>query len=182
MIGDPRYTCERLDQHHDRASFKCAREPALEQYITDAGRARRDNDRNVSAVYVLLDTSQNDRIAGYFTLSNLSLIPDRVPRELAKKMPRYDSWGAVKLGRMARHDDYAGIGLGSILIARAFARALAVAKQSGSFALVVDAKNGKLAKWYTDLGFRPLPGSPTTLLITNATMAAYLEALTKHAS
>lgn len=178
MIGEPRFRQERLGQQHDRASFTCTREATLERYLTDPGRAARENKRNVSAVYVLLDTTQGDRIAGYFTISNTTLIPALVPVDVAKKLPRYDSWGAVKLGRMARHDEYAGLGPGSILIVRAFSVALSVAEQSGSLALVVDAKNETLAAWYVNQGFRPLPESPLTLFITNAQMAAYVEALT----
>jgi GNAT superfamily N-acetyltransferase len=179
MIGEPRFTCERLDHLHDRASFKCVREDILEKYLTDRGRALRENDRNVTAVYVLLDTMQNNRIAGYFTISNSSLIPERVPPKLAKKMPRYDSWGVVKLGRMARHDDYAKSGIGTILVARTFAQAIAIAEKSGSFALVVDAKNERLARWYAELGFEPMPDSVLTLMIANETMIASLKALEK---
>jgi len=179
MIGEPRFTCERLDHHHDRASFQCIREPTLEKYLTDAGRALRENNRSVSAVYVLLDTRQGHRIAGYFTISNSSLVPERVPPKLARKLPRYDSWGVVKLGRMARNDDYASAGVGTLLIARAFSQAISIAAQSGSFALVVNAKNEQLAKWYAAHGFEPLPDSPLTLIIANAAMAAYIEALTR---
>jgi len=178
VIGEPRFRQERLGQQHDRASFRCAREEKLERYLTDPGRAARENNRNVSAVYVLLDTSQGDRIAGCFTISNTTLIPARVPLDIAKKLPRYDSWGTVKLGRMARHDEYAGLGLGSILIVRAFSVALSIAEQSGSLALVVDAKNETLAAWYVSQGLRALPESPLTLFITNAQMAAFVEALT----
>jgi GNAT superfamily N-acetyltransferase len=178
MIGEPRFRQERLGQQHDRASFKCGREPTLERYLIDPGRAARENDRNVSAVYVLLDTTQSDCIAGYFTISNTTLVPASVPLDISKKLPRYESWGAVKLGRMARHDEYDGLGLGSILVLRAFSVALSIAERSGSFALVVDAKNERLAAWYVDRGFRALPESPLTVFITNSQMAAYLEAFT----
>jgi hypothetical protein len=147
----------------------------LERYFVDQGRAKRDNDRNVSAVYVLVDTAERNRIAGYFTISNTSLLPAEMPATIAKKLNRYDRWGAVKLGRMARHDDFPKLGLGDILLARAFSVALSIADQSGSLALVVDAKNDRLAQWYAAAGFQAFPDAPLRLFIVNLTMAAYLE-------
>ncbi len=177
MIGEPRFVLERLGQHHDRASFKCTREPTLERYLTDPGRANRDNSRHVSAVYLLVDSVSQGRIAGYFTVSNTILVPESVPPDVAKRLPTYDSWGAVKLGRMARDDRYAEFGLGPILLLRAFEIALSVSEQSGSFALVVDAKNEQLAAWYAQHGLRPLPATPLKLFITNANMALVLESM-----
>lgn len=177
MIGGPRFILERLGQHHDRASFTCAREPTLERYLTDPGRANRDNSRHISAVYLLIDTTLDGRIAGYFTVSNTILVPDVVPADIAKRLPRYDSWGAVKLGRMARDDRYAEFSLGPVLLAEAFAIALSISEQSGSFALVVDAKNEQLAAWYAKHGLRRLLDAPRKLFITNANMALILERL-----
>jgi ribosomal protein S18 acetylase RimI-like enzyme len=76
---------------------------------------------------------------------------------------------------MARHDAYAQQGVGPILIARAFAQTLTIAQSSGSFALIVDAKNDALAKWYERLGFTPFLDRPRQLFIPNGVMAAYLE-------
>jgi len=126
---------------------------------------------------VLLDTMQDNRIAGYFTISNTSLLPAEMPAQIAKKLNRYDRWGAVKLGRMARHDDFPNFGLGDILLTRAFSIALSVAEQSGSLALVVDAKNERLGEWYTGAGFQAFPDTPLRLFIVNLAMAAYLETM-----
>ncbi|MDP9024509.1 MAG: hypothetical protein M3N13_03920 [Candidatus Eremiobacteraeota bacterium] len=78
---------------------------------------------------------------------------------------------------MARHDDYAGSGLGAILVAHAFNLALDVAKRSGSFSLVVDAKNLDLSRWYVALGFTPFIDKPLMLFIVNETMKSYLDAV-----
>jgi ribosomal protein S18 acetylase RimI-like enzyme len=128
-------------------------------------------------VYVLLDIGAGRKIAGFFTLSNASVIPANVPSALAKKLPRYDSWGCVRLGRLARDDAYANRGIGPILLAHAFQVALAIATRSGSFAMLVDAKNDGLATWYERLGFQRLTDRRHTLVISNATMAAYHERL-----
>lgn len=155
----------------------CAREPELQRYFVDPGRAKRDNDRNVSGVYVLIDTQRGERIAGFFTISNTSIFPAQLPSVIKKKLNLYDHWGALRLGRMARHDDYAGFDLGLILVARAFSIALAIAEHTGSVAMVVDAKNDALVGWYAAAGFLQFPDTPRTLYIVNQSMAAYLQAL-----
>jgi GNAT superfamily N-acetyltransferase len=177
VIGEPRFIHERLGPHHDRVSFLCRREPVLSAYLIDPARGLRGNSHNISAVYCLLDTAADRKIAGFFTVSNATVIPTSVPPNISKRLPRYDSWGCVKLGRMARHDDYAGEGVGPILVARALAVALSIAESSGSFAMLVDAKNERLAAWCEGLGFQRLLDRPLALFITNATMAAYLERL-----
>lgn len=177
MIGEPKFVLERLGQHHDRASFLCSREPVLQSYLVDAARAVKDNNRNVSAVYVLLDTEHNHKIAGYFTLSNCRIVPDTLPGNVARKLNTYPDWGATKLGRMARDDSYHGSDIGTILVARAFYVALQVAELSGTVALVVDAKNDGLVSWYQDRGFISLLDASRTLFITNANMRAYLAAI-----
>ena len=78
---------------------------------------------------------------------------------------------------MARHDDYAGLDLGLILVARAFSTALAIAEHTGSVAMVVDAKNDALVSWYAAAGFQSFPDTPRTLYMMNKSMAAYLDAM-----
>jgi len=148
----------------------------LEAYLVDDGRALRENARAISAVYLLIENA-NDRIAGYFTIANATVVPASIPKPIARKLPTYDRWPAVKLGRMARHDEYAGQGIGPILVARAFAIALEVAKKSATFALLVDAKNPALAAWYASLGFQPFTDAPLSLFILNRTMREYVDQL-----
>jgi len=137
----------------------------------------KDNNRNVSAVYVLLDTDRDRKVAGYFTLSNCRIVPDTLPGSVAKKLNAYPDWGATKLGRMARDDFYGGYDIGTVLVARAFRVALRVAELSGTVALVVDAKNDRLVAWYRGRGFIPFLNATRTLFMTNANMHAYLEAI-----
>jgi hypothetical protein len=152
----------------------CAREQTLQGYLTDNGRAVRDNARNVSAVYVLLDTLKEKKIVGYYTASNCVIVPSELPLDMRKKLNRYESWGAVKLGRMARDDSYADYGVGPILLSYAFRTAIEVQKLSGSIGLVVDAKNERLVRWYAEHGVVALIDHPSTLFIMNATMTDFL--------
>ena len=169
-IGGPRFVCQRLDNQHKRASFSCSREPTLRAYLTDDSRAIRENKRSITAVHVITDAENSDRIAGYFTLSNTSIIPNSLPDSIAKKLPRYDRWPATLLGRMARDDRYAGDDLGAILLGNALEITIQITKLSASMSLIVEAKNEKLAAWYAERGFSPFPETPKRLFMVNATI------------
>ena len=174
IIGGPRFECERLDEHHQRASFSCTREPALQTYLAEDARAIRENKRSITAVHLIIDEKNGDKIAGYFTLSNTSIIPSALPNAIAKKLPRYDHWPATLLGRMARDDRYAGENLGTTLVGNALEMTMQITTLSASLALIVDAKNDALAVWYRQLGFTPFPDDPNRLFMVNATIADLL--------
>jgi GNAT superfamily N-acetyltransferase len=137
----------------------------------------REHERGVCAVHVLVDTEiEPPKIAGYFTLSSETIVPAELPARVAKRYPRYPRWGAVKLGRMARDDAYANLGLGVTLVRAAFQVVLRVG-DIGSIAIVVDAKNARLASWYErTCGFTPFDTRPLTLFIMRPTMQELLDA------
>jgi len=167
-----RFHLERLARSHDRSSFRCsADEGTLQRYFTDDSRALREHERGVCTVHVLLDDAlAPPKIAGYFTLASETIVPAELPAAIAKKYPRYPRWGAVKLGRMARDDGYAGEQLGVTLVRAAFDVVLR-SDAIGAIAMVVDAKNVRLARWYQNTcGFTPFAERPLTLFIMKTTM------------
>lgn len=173
-LGEPQFLLARLDDNHRRAFFRCSREPALESYLRDDARGLRENARSVAAVHVLLDTERDGAIAGFFTLSNTSIIPAALPKSIQRKLPKYDHWPATLLGRMARHDDYAEHDLGTIILGLAFEQHLRVAERSASLAMIVDAKNPRLADWYGERGFVRFPDQASRLFIMNQSMSDYV--------
>ena len=58
-------------------------------------------------------------IAGYYTLASASILLSDLPETLAKKLPRYPSVPAVRMGRLAVSDSFKGKGLGAALLADA---------------------------------------------------------------
>jgi GNAT superfamily N-acetyltransferase len=173
-LGGPQFRLERLDDDQRRAFFRCSREPALESYLRDDARGLRENARSVAAVHVLLDTERDGAIAGFFTLSNTSVIPAALPKAIQRKLSKYDHWPATLLGRMARHDDYAEHDLGTILLGLAFEQHLRVAERSAALAMIVDAKNPRLATWYTERGFTRFPDQTSKLFVMNQSMSDFL--------
>ena len=87
-----------------------------------------------------------------------------------KRLPRYQSIPAVRIGRLAVAQHFQGCGLGKALLADATLKAIAAAP--ASFALLVDAKNDQAVEFYKYHGFRQLSNSPKILFLSLATADA----------
>lgn len=146
------YRFELFGERHKplRGSFSCG-EGALDAYLKK--RARQEMDKRIAVVYVLLDESEG-RIAGYYTLSSLSV---ELPEDTRKGLPKYPEYPATLLGRLAVDDEYQGRGLGKRLLLDALGRSLAGSRAVASYAVITDAKNEAAEAFYTRYGFLPLP-------------------------
>ena len=132
-----------------RASFSCGEE-ALEEYLKT--RARREMDHRIAVVYVLYDAAE-ERIAGYYTLSSLSV---ELPEEMRRTLPRYPEYPATLIGRLAVDEGYQGLGLGKRILFDALGRALVGSRTVASYAVITDAKNEQAQAFYSRFGFLPL--------------------------
>ena len=121
--------------------------------------------RRVASCFVALD--DRDRIAGYYTLSSFGILLSDLPADVSKRLPRYPTVPATRVGRLAVDQEFKGIGLGSALLADALDRA--ARSEIASFALIVDAKDEDAARFYRHHGFIALPSSPLTLFLPLAT-------------
>lgn len=109
-------------------------------------------DKRIAVVYVLLDRAE-ERIAGYYTLSSLSV---ELPEDASKGLPKYPEYPATLLGRLAVDNSYQGEGLGGRILLDALGRALAGSRAVASYAVVTDAKNEQAEAFYERYGFSPL--------------------------
>ncbi|MDH2431060.1 GNAT family N-acetyltransferase [Pokkaliibacter sp. MBI-7] len=152
-----------LNAAHDRAAFDCGSE-SLDRYLRE--QATQDMRRRVAACFVALDGEQ--RIAGFYTLASASLLLADLPAEEGKKLPRYPTVPAVRMGRLAVDQAFKGQGLGGALLADALERA--VRSEIAAYALMVDAKDEMASSFYQHHGFIALPDSPLTLFLPLATV------------
>ena len=152
-----------LDAAHDRAAFLSDSEP-LNRYLRE--QVTLDIRRRVTACFVALAGGQ--RIAGYYTLSSASLLLADLPAGTGKKLPRYPTVPAVRMGRLAVDRAFKGKGLGGALLADALDRAARA--EIAAFALIVDAKDEEAGAFYRHHGFISLPDSPLTLFLPLATV------------
>jgi ribosomal protein S18 acetylase RimI-like enzyme len=154
-----------LERHHDRTRFSSGSEP-LDRYFRE--QVTQDLRRRVTACFVALTPAQ--RIAGFYTLASSSVCLADLPSPLRKKLPRYPSVPAVRLGRLAVDQDFTGQGLGGALLADALARVLRA--EIAAYALVVDALDESAAAFYAHHGFLRLPNQALTLFLPLATVRA----------
>lgn len=147
-----------LDASHDRATFNSGSEP-LDRYFQQ--QVTQDVRRRVAACFVALASEQ--RIAGFYTLASASLLLADLPASVGKKLPRYPTVPAVRMGRLAVDREFKGRGLGAALLADALNRA--ARSDIAAYALMVDAKDDSAAAFYRHHGFIALPDSPSTLFL-----------------
>lgn len=153
-----------LDGTHERSGFN-SNVSALDNYFRQ--QVSQDVRRNVAACFVALDDKES--VAGYYTLASSSVLLNELPPAVAKKLPRYPSVPAVRMGRLAVDQAYKGQGLGAALLADALMRA--VRAEIAAYALLVDAKDVTAAAFYRHHGFIALPEAPLTLFLPLASAA-----------
>lgn len=147
-----RYECLQLGKQHDRRLFDCG-VPVLNDYLSRS--ASQDVKRNVSAVFVMVPTSDPNRIAGFYTLCATSIELAALPIEFAKQLPRYPHVPGILIGRLARDVEFPR--LGSLLLASALTRCVRAAKEIAASVVVVDAKDSAAHAFYTRFNFLKLP-------------------------
>lgn len=157
-MSDKPFRVVPLDRAHDRKTFNSGSEP-LDSYFKE--RVTQDIQRRVTACFVAL--FGDGRIAGYYTLASASVFLGDLPAELTKKLPRYPSVPAVRMGRLAVDRTFRGQGLGAALLADALIRV--IRSEIAAYALVVDAKDEKAADFYRHHGFLETATEPLTLFL-----------------
>ncbi len=152
-----------LDAAHERKTFNSGSEP-LDRYLRE--QVTQDVRRRVAACFVA--SEDGTRVAGYYTLASASLLLAELPASTGKKLPRYPTVPAVRMGRLAVDKGFKGQGLGGALLADALGRA--ARSEVAAYALMVDAKDDTAASFYRHHGFIALPDSPRTLFLPLATV------------
>lgn len=167
MPGAPlqeRYAVLPLERRHDRKAFRCGVE-ALDRYLHQ--QAGQDARRNVASVFVA-EEQGTGAIHGFYTLSMAAVLLDELPDDLRRKMPRYPTLPAVRLGRLAVAEDARGTGLGAHLLMDAMARSLA--SEIAWAAFVVDAKDERARSFYEKYGFLTLRDDDLHLFLPRKTI------------
>jgi ribosomal protein S18 acetylase RimI-like enzyme len=157
------YSLALLDATHDRTTFRSDSVP-LNRYLRE--QVTQDIRRRVAACFVAITDEQ--RIAGYYTLASASILLVDLPTNMSKKLPRYPTVPAVRMGRLAVDRAFKGQGLGGALLADALDRA--ARSEIAAFALFVDAKDKVATNFYQHHGFIALPNSPRSLFLPLSTV------------
>lgn len=165
MGAPPSVAIEPLRPQHDRAAFSCGR-PELDRYLQQ--QAGQDRRRDLTRVFVALGDGPGV-IAGYYSLSALSIDFGDLPPEHARRLPRYPDIPAALLGRLAVDRRYQSRGLGGILLVDALKRVVSVGAELAVHAIVVEPLDAEAAAFYRKFGFLDFPERDDRLYLPAAT-------------
>lgn len=165
---------EPIGKHHDCGAFDCGDE-ALNQFLRR--HARQSHGKGGAKTYLAV-SENNERILGYYSLSPASIAYERAPEVIKRGLARHDV-PVFRLGRLAVDASVQGHGLGGQLLLSAGRRCLLVAAQAGGVALLIDARNERVAEWYASYGAFPLLDAQLSLLLPFKTIHAALTAAGK---
>lgn len=153
---------ERLDRRRHRcADFDCGNE-ALNNYLRQ--KSTQDRRRNLSQIYVLVDSAEPSHILGYYTLSAAEVETGQLTVEEKRRLPCYPI-PCFRMGRLAVHSANQGQGIGKILLGCAVDRCLEARKSVAAYALIVDAKDEKAKAFYQHFGFVPFADQTESLYL-----------------
>ena len=162
---------EPIATHHHRDTFDCGEE-ALNDFLRH--HARQSHELGGAKTFLAISDADNTTVLGFYSLSPAAVAYARTPEILRRGLARHDVPG-FRLGRLAVDRQVQGQGLGGQLLLTAGKRCLRVAREVGGVALVIDAKNTRVAAWYAAYGALPLLDAPLTLLLSLKTMEATLK-------
>jgi ribosomal protein S18 acetylase RimI-like enzyme len=148
---------------HDRSEFACGSE-ALDRYFKT--QVTQDTRRRVTNCFVAVEAA-TEIVAGFYTISAASIATPDLPESITRKLPRYPSLPAIRIGRLAVDQRFSGRGLGGAMLADAAARG--VKAEAAAFAILVDAKDDAAVAFYEHHGFDRLISQPRSLFLALAT-------------
>ncbi len=157
------FLLEPLGEQHERSLFCCG-EDVLDRYFQT--QVTQDIRRRVANCFVAVETATR-HIAAYYTICAASIPLADLPPDETKRLPRYPTVPAVRIGRLAVDQRFQGRGLGAALLADAASRTLHA--DAAAFTLLVDAENDQAVAFYQRFGFRVLASQPRTLFLPLAT-------------
>ncbi len=154
---------ESLGAQHRLDGFDCGKHTLNEWLVRHARQAQSSGSVKTFVV------ADDDRVAGYFSLTVGQIDTYDAPERFRKGMGQYPI-PVVILARLAvsRHDQGSGIGFG--LLQDAIRRTFLIAEQAGIRAMLTHPIDDEAAKFYTRFGFvqSPLREQQLLLLLKDA--------------
>ncbi len=157
-----------LLSHHNRSDFDGGQADLNRYFKTQV---TQDVRRHITNCFVAVDAAQS-LVAGYYTLAAASIPTPDLPDDLTKKLPRYPTLPAVRIGRLAVDQRFQKRGLGGALLADAAQRTLQAPPTA--YTLLVDANDDQASAFYQHHGFRPLASQTRTSFLPLAVAASMI--------
>jgi GNAT superfamily N-acetyltransferase len=155
---------EPLSAQHRLEGFDCGK-PALNDWLLRI--ARQAQGSGSAKTFVVAD--DDDRVAGYFSLTVGQVDTLEAPERIRKGMGQYPV-PVVILARLAVSQEHQGRGIGVGMLQDAIRRTLMIAEQAGVRAMLTHPIDEDAARFYTRFGFitSPLREQQLLLLLKDA--------------
>ena len=152
---------EPISRACERDVFDCG-DAALNSFLRR--HARKSHERGGAKTFLAINDGDGKTILGFYSLAPASVAYDRTPILIKRGLARHEV-PVFRLARLAVDRSIQGCGMGGQLLLCAGRRCIQVASQVGGVALLIDAKNERIAQWYSDYGAVPLLDEPLSLLL-----------------
>ena len=140
--ADTTLRIEPLSRNHNRKSFDCGDEQ-VNRFLRE--QALQDHERNLSRTTVLIDEADPARIIGYHTLVMAHVKQEQNPADrprIKRGIP------VILLGQLGVDKEFQQRHFGEMLLMDAQARVDEISRRTGVRAMMLDARNERLARWY----------------------------------
>jgi GNAT superfamily N-acetyltransferase len=166
---------EPISKLHNREAFDCG-DVALNDFLRR--HARQTHDQGGAKTFLAVRDDDASLVLGFYSLCPASVEFSRIPAVIKRRLARHDV-PVFRLGRLAVDLSMQGKGLGGQLLLSAGRRCLRASQEVGGVALLIDAKNDGVARWYASYGALPFLDAPLSLLLSLSTIRVALEAVGK---
>lgn len=166
---------EPISKKYDRQAFDCG-DDELNTFLHRY--ARKSHALGGAKTFLAIDAIDGKTILGFYSLAPASVAYDRTPVLIKRGLARHEV-PMFRLARLAVDCSIQGQGLGGQLLLAAGRRCLRVASQAGGVALLIDAKDERIARWYAGYGAVPLLDAPLSLVLPLKTIHTALVAAGK---
>ena len=144
---------EPISRGHERKRFDCGDEEVT-RFLRE--QALQDQEKNLSRRMVLVDEQATPtHIVGYHTLLMAQAQQEQIPGDrphIKRPIP------VILLGQLGIDREFQARGYGELMLMDAQARVAEIATKVGVRALMLDARNEELARWYERYDFIRFPG------------------------
>lgn len=161
-----------ISKAHEREAFDCG-DADLNEFLRR--HARQSHERGGAKTFVAAPINDANQVLGFYSLSPASIDYARTPAVVKKGLARFNV-PVFRLGRLAVDLRLQGHGLGGQLLLAAGRRCIGAAADVGGVALLIDAKNKRVADWHRSYGALNLLDAPGSLVLPLATVEAALKA------
>lgn len=144
---------EPISRQHERKQFDCG-DDEVNRFLRE--QALQDHEKDMSRTMVLIDDEADQTlIIGFHTLAMRHVRQEDIPKD-KPKIKR--SIPVVLLGQLGVDRAFQGLGRGDLLLMDAQARVDEISRRTGIRAMMLDARNERLAEWYEQHDFVRFPG------------------------